>query len=178
MGIRRVGPVDLGLDRARRVVRRSGILGFARCGVGVGIGGIRIGVGVVRGVGGGDPRRHRVPQRVPPAGSGCGPGRGFGAGLGFGLDFGFRLDVGFDFDIGIGIGIGIGLDIDVDTGTGAGSSRGPAALGIPRPEHRQPRITLRGRLRRPRRSFIYRLVGGLARHRSSSIAAMSGCPNV
>ncbi|MFG2485820.1 hypothetical protein ACGFSI_24065 [Streptomyces virginiae] len=139
-----------------------------------------VGVGVIGivCVGGGDPRRHRVPQRVPLAGSGfgCGCGFGYGFGAGLGLDFGFGFGLGFRFDIDFDIG----LDIDVDTGagTGIGSSRGPAALGIPRPEHRQPRITLRGRLRRPRRSFIYRLVGGLARHRSSSIAATSGCPNV
>ncbi|MFD9482417.1 hypothetical protein, partial [Streptomyces nojiriensis] len=121
-------------------------------------------------IGGGHPCRHRIPQRVPRAGSGSGLGLSSGLGFGFGFGFDFGLDIGLGFDVG--------LDIDVDTGTGTGSSRRPAALGIARPEHREPRITFRGRLRRPRRSFIYRLVGGLARHRSSSIAATSGCPNV
>ncbi|MFJ4780808.1 hypothetical protein [Streptomyces sp. NPDC088762] len=51
------------------------------------------------------------------------------------------------------------------TGILSGSATGSAiGLRLPRPEHRQPRVALLGGLRSPRRSFIYRLVGGLARH--------------
>nr|AGZ94505.1 hypothetical protein [Streptomyces sp. WM6368] len=104
-------------------------------------------------------------------------GPGFCLGPGFGPGLALDLDLGLGFGLGFGLGLGFGVQIDTRPRTATGTGD-PAALGIARPEHRQPRIAPRGRLRRPRRSFIYRLVGGLARHRSSSIAAMSGCPNV